>query len=70
MTRPTVNDLDKRVAVLEEVYEERWLETINRIKRLEAVLVGSAGAIITLLLVQIINVKPYLEVSEPKCVST
>ena len=56
MTRPTVNDLDKRVAVLQEVYEERWLETINRIKRLEAVLVGSAGAIITLLLVQIINV--------------
>ena len=56
MTRPTVNSLDKRLTVLEEVYEERWLETINRIKRLEAVLVGSAGAIITLLLVQITNV--------------
>jgi hypothetical protein len=56
MTRPTVSNLDKRLTVVEEVFEERWLETINRIKRLEAVLVGSAGAIITLLLVQIINV--------------
>tara|TARA_B100000085_G_scaffold42521_1_gene35581 strand:- start:2256 stop:2411 length:156 start_codon:yes stop_codon:yes gene_type:complete len=51
-----VSNLDKRLTVVEEVFEERWLETINRIKRLEAVLVGSAGAIITLLLVQIINV--------------
>ena len=56
MTKPTVNSLDKRVAVLEDGYEERLLETIDRIKRREAVLVASAGAIITLLLVQIINV--------------
>ena len=56
MTKPTVANLDKRLTVLEEVYEESWLETINRIKRLEAVLVASAGAIITLLLVQITNV--------------
>ena len=55
MAKPTVNDLDKRLTVLEGVLEERWLETINRIKRLEAVIIGAAGTIILVLLTQTIG---------------
>ena len=55
MAKPTVNDLDKRLTVLEGVLEERWLETINRIKRLEAVIIGAAGTIILVLLTQTIR---------------
>ena len=38
--------LDKRFSVHEAVCAERWRETILRIKRLEAILIGCAGAII------------------------
>ena len=34
----------------EAICAERWQETINRIKRLEMVIVGTAGTIIILLL--------------------
>lgn len=42
-------ELDKRLTSHENVCEERWTETILRIKRIEAILIGSAGAIIMLL---------------------
>ena len=45
-----LHELDKSFSVHEQVCAERWKETILRIKRLETVLVGSAGAIILLLL--------------------
>ena len=41
-------DLDKRVTVVEGQLEERWKETILRIKRIEAILIGSAGTMIVL----------------------
>lgn len=45
-----LQELDKSFSIHEQVCAERWKETILRIKRLETVLVGSAGAIILLLL--------------------
>jgi hypothetical protein len=41
--------LDTRVTVVETQIEERWKETILRIKRLESILIGTAGATIALL---------------------
>tara|TARA_R100000734_G_C3222072_1_gene33220 strand:+ start:310 stop:480 length:171 start_codon:yes stop_codon:yes gene_type:complete len=49
MSKPTLASLDKRVVKVETQLEERWKETILRIKRLETVLIGSAGAIILML---------------------
>lgn len=43
------NDLNLRLSTHEAVCAERWRETILRIKRLEAVMIGSAGGIIALL---------------------
>lgn len=43
------DDLNLRLSTHEAVCAERWTETILRIKRLEAVLIGSAGGIIALL---------------------
>lgn len=45
----TTVELDKRLTTHESVCEERWTETILRIKRIEAILIGSAGAIILML---------------------
>ena len=50
MPKPTVTSLTSRVDRLEAVSEERFQETINRIKRLEMVIVGTGGATIVLLL--------------------
>ena len=50
MAKPTVTSLTSRVDRLEAVSEERFQETINRIKRLEMVIVGTGGATIVLLL--------------------
>mgnify|MGYP000365473102 FL=1 len=41
--------LTERVTVVEVQLEERWKETIIRIKRIEAILIGTAGTIIVLL---------------------
>jgi hypothetical protein len=46
----TINEVEGRLNTHEAVCEERWTETILRIKRLEAILIGTAGAIIMLLL--------------------
>lgn len=50
MAKPTVTSLKSQVDKLEAVSEERFQETINRIKRLEMVIVGTGGATIVLLL--------------------
>tara|TARA_R100001510_G_C7622476_1_gene183059 strand:+ start:98 stop:271 length:174 start_codon:yes stop_codon:yes gene_type:complete len=55
MPKPTVTSLTSRVDKLEAVSEERFQETINRIKRLEMVIVGTGGATIVLLLNIVIN---------------
>tara|TARA_R100000664_G_scaffold3850_2_gene8267 strand:- start:536 stop:724 length:189 start_codon:yes stop_codon:yes gene_type:complete len=45
-----IDTLDTRVTVVETQIEERWKETILRIKRLESILIGTAGATIVLLI--------------------
>ena len=49
MSKPTLASIDKRVVKVETQLEERWKETITGIKRLEMVIVGSAGAMIIML---------------------
>ena len=50
MSKPTIQsihvELEKHIAIT----DERWIETIMRIKRMESIMIGSAGAIILLLL--------------------
>ena len=43
------DDLNLRLTTHEAVCAERWRETIVRIKRIEALMIGSAGFIIALL---------------------
>ncbi len=43
-------EIDKRFSAHEAVCAERWKETILRIKRIEAILISSCGAIMLLLL--------------------
>ena len=50
MPRPTVTEVKTQLDTHEAICAERWQETINRIKRLEMVILGSGGAIIMLLL--------------------
>lgn len=45
-----IDGLDTRVTVVETQIEERWKETILRIKRLESILIATAGATIVLLI--------------------
>jgi|TARA_R110000796_G_scaffold38080_5_gene96150 hypothetical protein len=44
-----LEELSRRLTVVEVQLEERWKETILRIKRIEAILIGVAGTIIVLL---------------------
>lgn len=46
----TISEVEGRLNTHEAVCEERWTETILRIKRLETILISTAGAIIMLLL--------------------
>lgn len=50
MANPTVQEVKHQIDTHEAVCAERWLETINRVKRLEVIMMSSAGAIIALLL--------------------
>ena len=50
MAKPTVQSVKTQIDTHEAVCAERWQETINRIKRLEMVIVGTGGATIVLLL--------------------
>ena len=45
----TVKELEAKLNTHEAVCAERWKETIERIKRLEMIMIGSAGAVIVLL---------------------
>jgi hypothetical protein len=45
----TVKDVEARLETHEAVCAERWKETIERIKRLELILISSAGAVILLM---------------------
>ena len=49
MSEPTLASLDKRVVKVETQLDERWKETMQRIRRLEMVILGSAGAMIIML---------------------
>lgn len=45
-----IQELEKHFAKHEAVCNERWTETILRIKRIEHIMIGVAGFIIVLLL--------------------
>ena len=45
----SLKELDSRLTALETKDEERWRETILRIKRIEHILIACAGGIILLL---------------------
>jgi hypothetical protein len=49
MSKPTLASLDKRVVKVETQLDERWKETMARIRRVEMVILGSAGAMIIML---------------------
>jgi hypothetical protein len=50
MARPTVQEVQHQIDTHEAVCAERWKETILRIKRIEHIMIGSAGTMIVLLL--------------------
>jgi hypothetical protein len=45
----TIKDVEAKLNTHEAVCAERWKETIERIKRLEMILIGSAGAVILMM---------------------
>mgnify|MGYP003110797584 CR=1 FL=1 len=45
----TAKEIDAKLQTHEAVCAERWKETIERIKRLELILITSAGAVIMLM---------------------
>jgi|TARA_R110002051_G_scaffold319146_1_gene402779 predicted nucleic acid-binding Zn ribbon protein len=49
MATLTVKDVRAKIETHEAVCAERWKETIERIKRLELVMISSAGAVILLM---------------------
>ena len=55
MPKPTVTSVQGQIDTHEAVCTERWKETILRIKRIEHIMIGTAGTIIVLLLGIIIN---------------
>ena len=50
MSKVTVASVKSQVDTHEAVCAERWRETILRIKRIEHIMIGSAGTTIVLLL--------------------
>ena len=50
MSKPTIHELDKRLTSFETVSIEKWKETILRIKRIEHIMIGTAGTTIVLLI--------------------
>ena len=45
-----IDEIDNRLVSLEVRLEERWLEQLHRMRRLEHIILGSAAATIALLL--------------------
>ena len=50
MTKPTAQSIKAELDTHEAVCAERWKETILRIKRIEHIMIGTAGTTIVLLL--------------------
>ena len=50
MPRPSVTEVKSQIDTHEAVCAERWKETILRIKRIEHIMIGTAGTIIVLLI--------------------
>ena len=50
MPRPSVTEVKSQIDTHEAVCAERWKETILRIKRIEAIMIGTPGTTILLLL--------------------
>lgn len=50
MPRPSVTEVKSQIDTHEAVCAERWKETILRIKRIEHIMIGTAGTIIILLI--------------------
>ena len=55
MAKPTAASVQAQRATHEAVCAERWKETILRIKRIEHIMIGTAGTTIFLLVGIIIN---------------
>lgn len=55
MTKPTLLQIHVELEKHIVVAEERWIETIARIKRIENIMIGSAGTTIVLLLTMLIR---------------
>ena len=55
MSKPTVTSVKAELDTHEAVCAERWKETILRIKRIETIMIGTAGTTILLLIGIIIN---------------
>ena len=55
MSKPTAASVQAQIDTHEAVCTERWKETILRIKRIEHIMIGTAGTTIVLLLGIIIN---------------
>jgi predicted nucleic acid-binding Zn ribbon protein len=49
MPKPSVTEVKAQIDTHEAVCSERWKETILRIKRIETIMIGTAGTIIILL---------------------
>ena len=50
MPKPSVTEVKAQIDTHEAVCAERWKETILRIKRIEHIMIGTAGTIILLLI--------------------
>lgn len=55
MTKPTVTSVKAELDTLTAVSQERFIELLSRVKRLETIMVGSAGTTIILLIGVIIK---------------
>jgi len=55
MSKPTVTSIKAELDTHEAVCSERWKETILRIKRIEHIMIGTAGTTIVLLIGLIVN---------------
>jgi predicted nucleic acid-binding Zn ribbon protein len=53
MSKPTAQTVKSQIDTHEAVCSERWRETIIRIKRIEHIMIGSAGTTIVLLLTMV-----------------
>jgi len=55
VSKPTAASVQAQIDTHEAVCAERWKETILRIKRIEHIMIGTAGTTIVLLLGLIVN---------------